>query len=331
MRNHVEADAGWQLADHICRHCCHRVLVGTRADGRTIARCSGCEIEKVGAPEVLCFCGALRADFKTALRCVRNQHMTTEAPDAIVVVEADGNESAGQVDVRYIAIDSVPGKRYFRCDAYRATISDDACATNFRRAQRTSADEWGFMGRCRDCRIGARHAGEALVHRSPLFGLTICPRTRRWAARMIGDRIGVSAFNRQAEVKRGYNAKGTKPLLRLEARRIGVVVNYGTPEARYVEVRDELTRDVIELVIQTLRTIPGRLAFARPRGIASMTTAEMAAELAPGHRKVGRGAMTIVHARRPRKQAVDKTPHELRDAVAGGEAPGRELDVGVAV
>jgi hypothetical protein len=70
------------------------------------------------------------------------------------------------------------------------------------------------------------------------------------------------------EFRKGRNGKGTAPTVRLEPRRVGVIVGFGTPDARLVEVREELTADAEELVTQVLRTTEGRVAFCAPvRGI----------------------------------------------------------------
>jgi hypothetical protein len=51
-------------AEHVCRRCLARVLTRTADDGGTVARCSGCDIEAVGGPETICFCGALSDKFR---------------------------------------------------------------------------------------------------------------------------------------------------------------------------------------------------------------------------------------------------------------------------
>jgi hypothetical protein len=159
--------------------------------------------------------------------------------------------------VAYLTLDGC-ARRFFKCGPLRSTLSTEGCAANWRLAQTSSQDEMGFTGsKCRQCPIGAAHAGEPFIHRSKLFGVQICPRTRRWASRLISDRLGVGAYNRQTEALRGFNAKGTKPLLVLAPHRLGVVVGYGGPEQRYIELRDELTRDALGAA---LRRGKGQLA-----------------------------------------------------------------------
>ena len=66
--------------------------------------------------------------------------------------------------------------------------------------------------------------------------------------------------------------KGALPRLKLEARRIGVIIGCDDAEPQYLEIGDDLTADALELVIQTLRVVPGRMAFTRPRGDAEPMT-----------------------------------------------------------
>jgi hypothetical protein len=216
-------------------------------------------------------------------------------------------------------------KRFFRCPTLRATLSPEGCASNWRRAQRVSADELGFSGKCRDCPIGALHAGESHVHRSRLFGAQIRPRTRCWASRLIGNRLGIGAYNREREVKIGRNAKNTRPQLVLEPRRLGVILKYGSPDRRLVDPRDELTAVTIELAVQTLRVATGRIAFRRPRGGPAISTADLARQMAP-ERSPSRGL--IAHAvAKPRlgtarhAAPVDRLPNEFRDESQSDVSP----------
>src|ERR1700730_307203 len=220
---------------------------------------------------------------RVRLRCVRNDHPTPESSAAIVATEDAVDAAAQPTDVAYLQIDGCD-KRFFRCTILRSTLSTEGCSANWRRAQRVSAEELGFTGKCRDCPIGALHAGESHVHRSRLFGAQICPRTRRWASRLIGNRLGVGAYNRQREWVLGKNAKGTRPQLVLESRRLGLIVGYGEENQRYVEIRDDITADTLEIALiafQALRVVHGRVAFCRPRGGPAISTDDLARQKSP--------------------------------------------------
>jgi hypothetical protein len=173
--------------------------------------------------------------------------------------------------------------------------------------------------------VGAMHSGRAAVHYSALYGAQICPRTRRWASRFIGGRLGISAWNRQREWALGKNAKGRPPQLVLAPRRLGVILGYGEENQRYIEIRDDITLDTIEIAFQVLRVAHGRAAFCRPRGGPSISTADLAREMAP-ERSATRGIIAHPVKPRPRHRLapIDRLPNEHR----GEPRPG-VLDDGV--
>ncbi len=174
--------------------------------------------------------------------------------------------------VSYLELEGCAGKRFFRCQALRSTLSTDGCSANWRRAQRLRPDEITGVHLCKSCPIGAAHAGERHIHRSRIFGAGICPRCRRGGARMISGRLCVGCYNRGLEFKKQKNGRGTLPLFRFDPRRVGVVI-----DGAYVVLRDEHTADVLELIVQTLSVTPSRLKFTRAGGGPVITTAELAA------------------------------------------------------
>jgi hypothetical protein len=152
--------------------------------------------------------------------------------------------------------------QFFRCEALRSTLSAEGCAANWRKAQRATPDELGWMARCSGCCIGAAHAGERPVRRSPLFGLGLCARCRRGGGRMIPMHgVCVSCSNRQAEFVLGFNRKGTRLTLKLDPRRLAVIV-----DGKAIEIRNPMTRDTVEIALSVLGTTPGKLYFTRARG-----------------------------------------------------------------
>src|ERR1700730_16776803 len=98
-------------------------------------------------------------------------------------------------------------RQFFRCSALVATLSTDSCCAKWRKAQELRPDAVSALHRCGACRIGAAHAGEVVVERSPVFGVAWCPRCRRGATRMIGNRLCVSCYNRAKEFERGANGE----------------------------------------------------------------------------------------------------------------------------
>jgi hypothetical protein len=194
--------------------------------------------------------------------------------------------------VSYLHMEGTP-KLFFRCTALRSTLSTAACAQNWRRAQHLHERDIAALHHCRDCAIGAAHAGEKFVARSKIFGTDFCPRCRRGGARIIGNRRCVSCANRDYEVAKGKNAKGTAPLLRLDPRRLGVMV-----DGVRVDLRDTMTIDMVEMVIQTLRTVPGKLVFARGRLGPTITAAALAAR----YREPPKNAAISMEAANSRKR-----------------------------
>jgi hypothetical protein len=194
------------------------------------------------------------------------------------------------------------------------------------------------VAKCRDCRIGAAHAGERHVHHSKIFDLGICPRCRRGGSRMIGGRLCVSCYNREREFKIGRNAKGTKPSIALQPRRLGVILGYGDAAQRYVELRDEFTNDNVEMVLAVLGAVPGRISFCRPSGGKSISTADIAWEMGVG-REPSRGIIARAAAKpglgkARRVTPVDRLPNEFReqphpDASPGGQVLARDRAMGV--
>lgn len=145
----------------------------------------------------------------------------------------------------------------FRCPALSAKLSVRACADRYNRAQGTSKEAQACLI-CRDCKVGAGHAGKSLVHRSWLFGKAICPRCGQPTTRMIHDRLCVSCANRQYEWIKGTNAKGApvsqdRPL---------------SPQVLTYEVggvtrvyRSRYAFSIVELMAQVMRKVSGRVIF----------------------------------------------------------------------
>jgi hypothetical protein len=156
---------------------------------------------------------------------------------------------------------------------------------------------------------------------------------------MIGGRACISCWNREREVRIGRNAKNTCPQLVLESRRLGVILAYGSADQRYIELRDVLTRESTEMLVQVLSITHGRVAFCKPRGGPSISTAELARQMGAG-RSQSRGI--IAHAvakpalrKTLRAAPIDRVPNEFRsdpgpDVSHGGEALARDLAMGIA-
>lgn len=156
----------------------------------------------------------------------------------------------------YFSMDGVPGKVYFRCERQRATLSTEACAASWRRADELND---GQCSACRLCPVGAVHAGEVAASMSPLKGTLTCARCHRTSGRLIGRHVCVSCKNREYEVMRGANAKGTAPVkaCRLDPRRLTFNAN-----GDLRQVRMQVSADMDELIVATLRDSRNRVSFA---------------------------------------------------------------------
>jgi len=107
--------------------------------------------------------------------------------------------------VEYLKMDGVDGK-YFECKPYRGTFSVDACAKNWRSARGTVENCNRIL--CRECDVGALHAGELPVR---VTARHMCARCGRGDQRLIRGAICVSCYNRERELLIGVNAKGQFP------------------------------------------------------------------------------------------------------------------------
>lgn len=156
--------------------------------------------------------------------------------------------------VTYIQL--VPGRLHFRCERQHATLSTESCATMWR-----EGNHEGMPSRlgCRNCPIGAQHAGEALASMSAFKGTLTCARCHRGTERLIHGMHCVSCYNREREVLKGRNAKGTAPtrLAPLVPRRIWFMAG-GAPTT----LASPRTVDATELVIAALRDSQDRVRFA---------------------------------------------------------------------
>ncbi len=134
--------------------------------------------------------------------------------------------------------------------------------------QRAGAKPSGARGeaaeqfaKCRGCAIGAAHAGEAAVSYSVLYGSRhICPRCGRGTGRrLIGGSRCISCYNRELEVRRGRNAKGTAPRKAQLARRS---LRYAVEGGGVQTLSIDHSADLAELMFVALRKTRGRVFFA---------------------------------------------------------------------
>jgi hypothetical protein len=147
----------------------------------------------------------------------------------------------------YYEIADLPGVQYFRCERMLASLSTNACASNWRLAndERDPRRE-----RCKGCAIGALHAGESGLNLSPLRGTNTCSRCHRGAPRLIRKHLCVSCANREYEMVKGRNAKGHPPVTHppLDRRSVSYLSG-GQVKMKTVD----LTTSLDELIVAVLR------------------------------------------------------------------------------
>lgn len=151
----------------------------------------------------------------------------------------------------------VPGRLFFRCEKMRGTLSTEACAGMWRKANDAAAD--GSCANCMRCPIGAVHAGEVAASMSPLKGTMTCSRCHRGASRLICKHLCPSCYNRAREVAIGRNAKGTAPVKHVGLAPRRVRYRHGVDELRELALRQ--TADTEELVVSVLRDSKKRVIF----------------------------------------------------------------------
>uniref|UniRef100_A0AAU6W275 Uncharacterized protein n=1 Tax=Pseudomonas phage Touem01 TaxID=3138548 RepID=A0AAU6W275_9VIRU len=151
----------------------------------------------------------------------------------------------------------MPGRPMFRCDGMRADLQVEKCAEMWREANGKTPPE--RLAKCRNCPIGAAHAGEAEFDVSVLRGSGICSRCHRGGMRLIGADICVSCWNRAREVVVGRNAKGKPPSIHppMEPREIRVRTGGET-----IVIKRGLSISTDELVVAALRDCTRQAFFA---------------------------------------------------------------------
>lgn len=112
--------------------------------------------------------------------------------------------------IEYFELPDLPGRQMFRCNKRQATLKVESCAEMWQLANERHAPE--RLDQCRNCPIGAKHAGVGEISLSPLRGASICARCHEGTTRLIRRHLCVSCANREYEYRKGRNARGTAPV-----------------------------------------------------------------------------------------------------------------------
>lgn len=154
----------------------------------------------------------------------------------------------------YFEMPGAPGK-YFQCGPYASRMSVAACAGMFRAEK---GRQNGRHPHCNGCRVGASHAGEAPPPTSTMHGAKLCPRCTQPATRIVRG-VCVSCINREYEIDRGVNAKGSAPS-RLKPLFAASVLFSADGEVQRTTFPKVIGR--VEAMLRVLRSQPGEVEFA---------------------------------------------------------------------
>ncbi|WP_158933017.1 hypothetical protein [Acidisphaera sp. S103] len=162
---------------------------------------------------------------------------------------------------------TAPALEMMRCDKRSMTLSKAGCARLWLSAQEDRPKEWEGRFACIGCRVGAMGAGKPMPVTTEAVEAwrNVCPRCRRPAQRMIGNRFCVSCWNRNREATVMKNSKGNPPQVLL-ARLHSEIVAVSDGAATRV-VREESVVDLAEIIVLHARAATGALAFSRPAAV----------------------------------------------------------------
>ncbi|SEI80421.1 hypothetical protein SAMN05192539_1004163 [Paraburkholderia diazotrophica] len=171
--------------------------------------------------------------------------------------------------IEYYEMDLMPGRKFFRCEPLRASITAEECDRRWRAGNMllsqaagarksfvdgfdadASSDASMRCVTCRGCPIGARHAGVQDANPSQLKGTTVCSRCHQGCTRLIGKHLCISCYNRQREQLVGKNRKGTAPV-KLEPLRRRSISYLAAGQLHTKTVEHSL--DMNELIVAVLR------------------------------------------------------------------------------
>lgn len=166
------------------------------------------------------------------------------------------------MSVEYFESPLLPGRTMFRCDRLSASLQVSACSSMWAEANASGAVPERLF-RCRQCPLGAAHAGVADANMSPLRGSGICSRCHRADLRLIGGNVCVGCKNREYECIKGRNAKGRVPVKHAPLARRLVRYRAGG-EVRVLARAHTTCTD--ELVVELLRDSAKRVLIGRGGG-----------------------------------------------------------------
>jgi hypothetical protein len=159
----------------------------------------------------------------------------------------------------YFEIPLLPGKAMFRCDKLSANLQPSVCAGMWEQAN-GPGHPLERLARCKQCVVGAKHAGAGDVNMSALRGSATCARCNRTDLRLIGGNVCVGCKNREYEWVNGKNARGNPPATHPVLERRCVRYSVG---GEVKTLSRSTTASSTELVIELMRDQGKRVLMGR--------------------------------------------------------------------
>ncbi|MBW6397029.1 hypothetical protein KPL78_04175 [Roseomonas sp. HJA6] len=158
---------------------------------------------------------------------------------------------------------AMPIPALFDCVALRARLTVSSCAARWCKAADRLPEPWDSLSRCRNCPIGARHAGiefNAVEAAADAWRL-VCCRCLRPSERLIRGKHCISCYNRDREARIGKNAKGGRPHLTDHLGTCAVAVAAGGAVELITAHR---VTGPVEVMVCAARTAKAGVTFGRP-------------------------------------------------------------------
>jgi len=166
------------------------------------------------------------------------------------------------------------------CSARALTLSAAACVADWRLAQAVKPAPWQSRYHCRGCTLGAVQSGQpadTAVRVAQLDEVRrVCVRCHQPTRKILHGRFCVPCYNRDRELARGKNGRGTAPVVLRERYPLHTVEIRYRPLGGGAWTHDRpvgRVADALEAMLVLLRRESASLLFARP--VAHTASAQM--------------------------------------------------------
>lgn len=159
--------------------------------------------------------------------------------------------------IEYFVIPELPNEQMFLCAKRKASFRVATCAEMWRTANQ-QRDVPERLDLCKNCPVGAEHAGVKDVSLSPLCGVSICARCHVGTTRLVKRHLCVSCYNREREFLIGKNSRGNKPIRHPQLYRIKLKILAGSTLS---VCQLDRAVDLTEVVVAALRDVKKQVTF----------------------------------------------------------------------